>query len=100
MRKQLHEKQHYIVQADRLAFAIQKAAEDLQAAHAYAEGWRKEAPSEGKLAATFGRITERAQQAGLAVHRFDPRPVVKLDSIWQAPISLVGEGDFQQIFEF
>ena len=100
MRKQLHEKQQYVVQADRLTFAIQKATDDLQAAHDYAEEWRTAAPSEAKLAATFGRITERAQQAGLNVHRFDPRPVVKFDSIWQAPISLVAEGDFQQIFEF
>jgi Tfp pilus assembly protein PilO len=100
MRKQLHEKQEFIVQADRLAFAISRASTDLQSAIEYAEAWRTAAPAEAKLAATFGRITERAQLAGLAVHRFDPQPLVKLDSVWQAPINLVGEGDFQQICEF
>jgi Tfp pilus assembly protein PilO len=100
MRKQLHEKQEFIVQADRLTFAIQKAADDMQAALEFAEEWRSHAPSEGKLAATFGRITECAQTAGLAVQRFDPQPVVRLDSIWQAPVSLVAEGEFSQVFEF
>lgn len=100
MRKQLHEKQQFIVQADRLVFAIERASADLQSAHEYAEGWRAEAPSEAKLAAKLGQITQRAQQSGLTLGRFDPQPVVKLDAVWQAPITLVGEGDFQQICEF
>lgn len=100
MRKQLHEKQEYIVQADRLGFAIQKTTGDLEAAHEYAAAWQTAAPSEAKLASTFGGITQRAQAAGLALHRFDPQPIIKLDSVWQAPINLVGEGDFQQVFEF
>ena len=100
MRKQLHEKQQFIVQADRLTFAIQKAADDMQAALEFAEEWRSHAPSEAKLAATFGRITECAQTAGLSVHRFDPQPLVRLDSIWQAPVSMVAEGEFTQVFAF
>jgi len=100
MRKQLHEKQHFIVQADRLTFAVQKANSDLRSAHDFAEAWRSAAPAEGKLAATLGRITEHATTAGLAVHRFDPQPVVKLDTVWHAPVLLVAEGEFAQVFEF
>lgn len=100
MRKQLHEKQEYIVQADRLVFAISRASTDLQSAHEFSAGWRNAAPSEAKLAAIFGGLTERAQLAGLAMHRFDPQPIVRLDSIWEAPINMVAEGSFSQVIEF
>jgi Tfp pilus assembly protein PilO len=100
MRRQLHEKQQFIVQADRLSFAIAKATEDVQAAHEFAEAWRSQAPSEARLAVALGRFTDHAQAAGLSVRRFDPQPPVKLETVWHSSLALAVEGSYGQMLEF
>jgi Tfp pilus assembly protein PilO len=100
LRRQVQEKQQFIARTQSLPAAIQQAADDLQAANDYAAAWRASAPSEARLAATLGQITQRAQQTSLLVQRFDPQPVARLDAVWQAPVAVAMEGSFLQVFEF
>ncbi|MEQ8789398.1 MAG: type 4a pilus biogenesis protein PilO [Pirellulaceae bacterium] len=99
LRRELDEKQQYIVDADRLAHAIQLAEKDLRRAEDFTTAWRAAAPNDGELAPILGRITGEVEACGVGIERLDRRPVKQYEEVGQIPIVLECEGSFQQIFD-
>ncbi len=100
LRSQLHEKQQYIVQAERLKSSIQHCERDLKEVRQFTEAWRDGSPSQDSLTQVFGKITDLASQSGTKITKFERQPVVEKEAIWHIAAKLQIEGDFVQVFEF
>ncbi len=100
LRDETHEKQQYIIQADRLATAVQLAEQEIEAAQSFVHKWQADAPAEDRLADFFAAVNDAASRAGLTISRFDPQPAVQLDTVWHKPVSIGWEGQFSQSFDF
>jgi Tfp pilus assembly protein PilO len=99
LRRELDTRQQYIVDADRLAHAVQLADQDLKKAREFAEAWRRTAPSERGLASILGRITGAAEESGVSIERVDRRGVKQYEMIGQVPVVLECEGTFREVFD-
>jgi len=99
LRRELDAKQQFIVDADRLANAMQLADQDLKKAQQFVEGWRRTAPDERELAPILGRVTGAAEESGVGIERLDRRGVEQYEVIGQVPVVLECEGTFRQIFD-
>lgn len=99
-RQELHDKQQYIIDADRLAHAMQQTGRDLQMAHEFTQSWQQNAPAEAELAQLLAKITHQADQAGAKIVKLDRKQVARLDAVWKVPVEVHCRGDFQQVFEF
>jgi Tfp pilus assembly protein PilO len=99
LRRELDTKQQYIIDADRLAHAMQRADQDLKQARQFAEAWRRTAPGERELAPILGRITAAAEESGVSIERLDRRAVEQYEVIGQVPVVLECEGTFGQVFD-
>lgn len=99
LRRELDTKQQFIIDADRLAHAVQLAQRDLDSAEQFTTRWREAAPEESQLAAMLGRITAEAEAVGVSIRRLDQRDITRFESIEQVPVLLECQGDFRQVFE-
>lgn len=99
LRRELTEKQQYIIDADRLSQAIEQVEHDFDAGRQFTTQWKEAAPSESELAAMLGRITEETRASGSTIVRLDRRPISRLETIWYVPVVLECRGSFAEVFE-
>jgi type IV pilus assembly protein PilO len=64
------------------------------------EAARERLPSEREIPALYRQITSLAQQAGLGVSLFAPKPSEEKDVLYEIPISLTTEGNYHQLGAF
>jgi len=100
LRSQLQQKQHYIVASDRLSFSIDQTRERLIAVRKFNADWTASAPAAGQLSPVLAAISKAAADAGVMVVRLEPKPEEPYDTIAQAEILLVCEGEFAPLMDF
>lgn len=100
LRDELKMQRQFVEQSLTLTGAMASIERDLQAARDFAGAWRESAPRAGQLAPAFGAITRCATDAGVEVQQFDPQPVVAMETISRAPLSVSCSGSFHQIYYF
>jgi Tfp pilus assembly protein PilO len=100
LREDLRMQRQFVEQSITLAGTMASVEQDLQAARDFAGAWRESAPRASQLAPAFGAITRCATDAGVEVQQFDPQPVVAMETVSRAPLSLSCSGTFHQIYYF
>ncbi len=99
-RDQIQQKQAYIAQSASLPMALNTAQRQLQKTRAYTAAWKEHAPTAGELSALYGKVHALAKAAGATTTRFDPEPVIPLDTISKIPLTVGCTGTFDQVCEF
>jgi Tfp pilus assembly protein PilO len=97
---QVESKQQFVVQAAGLPAVLAACQQELQRAEAAVAQWENAAPRKRHLAAYFEKINVAAKEAGLAVARFDPQPLVVHERIQEIPLVIDGSGGFVHIYDF
>ncbi len=64
------------------------------------ESARARLPGEKEMPALYRQITDLAQQAGLAVSLFQPKPPEERDAVAEVPITFTSEGTYHQFGGF
>ena len=100
LQQQVQEKQDFLAQTASVAPALLAAQGQLARAQSHDAAWREQAPDRASLSALYGRIHELAGKAGSTTTRFDPEPLVELESVMQAPLSVGVNGSFACLYEF
>lgn len=100
LRDELRMQRQFVEQSITLTGTMASIERDLQAARDFAGAWRESAPRAGQLAPAFGAITRCATDAGVEVQQFDPQPVVAMETVSRAPLSLSCSGTFHEIYYF
>lgn len=98
-RARVREMQQEIIQSARLQSVIHQMQEELADTRQSAQEWRDTAPSARQLGELFGQITRHANEAGVSIQRFTPRPVLDLNLLHEIPVTLAVEGEFRSIFD-
>jgi hypothetical protein len=96
----LQEKRQQVVQAQSLTRPIVQAKQRLGETRNVCLEWRKGAPTPRNLAEHFASLTEQAEDAGIAVERFDPQLAAELAVLSQHNVIMHFRGDFAQVFDF
>jgi Tfp pilus assembly protein PilO len=99
LRDQMQERTQQIVQAQSLVGTVAQARLRLTAARAVSEEWRAEAPRQAQLVTHFASLTQKAEEAGVAIDRLDPLPAVELNLIAQQNVSMQFHGPFAAVFD-
>lgn len=99
-RHQLTEKQHYILQADRLAFAIDRASRELEAARQLIAQWKASTASYASNADLIARLHDIATGSGVVVLRVEPADGPVRQTLRQSSITLQLRGDLPALLEF
>jgi Tfp pilus assembly protein PilO len=99
-RRQIRQKQQYIVQSGGLATVLRSAEEELKKTQAYNAAWGQHAPVEAELSAVHGKIQELAKASGTTITRFDPEPAVRYEKISHFPIGVGCVGSLAEICGF
>ena len=100
LRQERNEKQQQILQSTSLAIPLVQARQRLETTEQTASQWKQAAPSPSQIVATYARLTEAAQAAGLTLRRFDPQPAADRQVIGEHNLLLAWEGKFSQLFDF
>lgn len=100
LRNQVQERSQQIVQAQSLVGTVAQARLRLAAAREVSDAWRSTAPRQAQLVTHFASLTQRAEEAGVAIDRLDPLPAVELHLLAQQNVSLQFHGSFAAIFDF
>ena len=102
--KELHDqvetKQQLVAQATTLSDMLAASQQELDKSQAIAADWEREAPGKRDIPAFFGRINALAKDAGLTISRFDPQLFLAYEKFQEIPITIVGSGNFAQVYEF
>lgn len=99
MRRELDEKQQFLLQVDRLRYSIQTADEELTLAKNFSKQWETRSPSAATLADFYEKLSAAADESQVTITKFDPQPVEKLAQICQLPLDVAVEGNFRQLIE-
>lgn len=99
-RRQISEKQDYIVRIGGLTGALRTTQQQLGEAEAYNAAWEQHAPAEGELPAVYGRIYELGKAAGATVTRFDPEAALRYEKVSYVPLAVGCVGSFAEICGF
>ncbi len=100
LRDQVQERTQQIVQAQSLVGTVAQARVRLTAAREVSEKWRAEAPRQAQLVTHFASLTQKAEEAGVAIDRLDPLPAVELNLLAQQNVSMQFHGPFSAMFDF
>ena len=85
-RRQIRQKQDYIVRAGGLAPAVRITQQKLEKAQACNTAWEQHAPTERELSALYGKIHELAKAAGTTITKFDPEAALRYEKVsWDDP---------------
>ena len=96
----LQEKRQQVVQAQGLTRPITQAKQRLVDTRNVCLQWKEAAPSPGELAAHFASLTQQAQDAGIAIERFDPQLAAELHILSQHNVTMQIRGEFAHVFDF
>jgi Tfp pilus assembly protein PilO len=100
-RREVLDLQDHVLQSNLLTVPIQNAQQRMQAVESFMHRHDSMLPrTRGDLQRTFGRISEQAKLAGVAVRRFDPKGTTELHSLRQAHLDVSLEGTFPQVMDF
>lgn len=97
---ELQEKRQQVVQAQSLTRPITQARQRLVETRNVCLQWREGAPTPRDLAQHFASLTQQAQDAGVAVERFDPQLAADLAVLSQHNVIIHFRGDFARVFDF
>lgn len=100
LREQAIEKEDFVQQTDSMAAVFAATTDSLNQAKQYVDHWQIHSPDRAGLYKLFSRINELAKQSGTVTTRFDPKPVIKYDTLQRIPLELGCTGDFEQIYRF
>ena len=100
LQDQVEYERQFVAQAADLPAMLAGCQRDLDTAESVVARWEKDAPRSGQLAPHFEKIDAVAREAGLAVTRFAPQPVVVHEKIHEIPLVIDCSGRFAQVHEF
>jgi Tfp pilus assembly protein PilO len=100
LQDQIEYERQFVAQAADLPAMLAGCQRDLETAESVVARWEKDAPRSGRLAPHFEKIDAVAREAGLAVTRFAPQPVVVHEKIHEIPLVIDCSGRFAQVHEF
>jgi Tfp pilus assembly protein PilO len=100
MQDQVESKRQFVVRAAELPAVLAGCQRELRHAEAAVAQWENAAPRKRHLAEYFEKINTAAKDAGLAVARFDPQPLVAHEELHEIPVVIDGSGGFAHIYEF
>ena len=89
-----------VAQAADLPALLAGCQRDLETSNSVVAGWQKNAPRSGRLAPCFEKIDAVAREAGLAVTRIAPQPVIVHEKVHEIPLVIDCSGRFAQVYEF
>jgi Tfp pilus assembly protein PilO len=96
----LQEKRQQVVQAQSLNRPLVQARQRLVETRNVCLQWREQAPRPQDIAQHFATLTQQAQDAGVAIVRFDPQAGTDLAVLSQHHVVLHFRGEFAQVFDF
>jgi len=99
-RRELRNKQEFILSAGQVRTQIHAVEEDLARTRDYCDLWRGRPATSAGVAALFGDITERARTAGVHTTRFVPGTAIEYEHLRRIPATMVCVGSFVQIQAF
>jgi Tfp pilus assembly protein PilO len=99
LRGQVHERRQQIMQAQSLAGTVGQARARLVSAQEVSQQWRSDAPRQAQLITHYASLTQQAEEAGVAIDRLDPLPVVELNLISQQNVTMQFHGPFAAVFD-
>src|SRR5262245_11599083 len=76
LQQQVQERRQQIMQAQSLVSTVAQARVRLAAAREVCQQWRGEAPRPSQLITHYASLTQKAEEAGVAIDRLDPLPAV------------------------
>jgi Tfp pilus assembly protein PilO len=98
--EELAEKQEYVAGAATVAATLRAAEQELERAQQYTAAWKHDAPAEGSRSLLFGKMHDLAKAAGVAVNRFEPKPVEHRAQLRGFPVVIGCTGKYAQVHEF
>ena len=90
-------KEDFIAQESGLSAQLAVNDADRRETQAFIDTWVVRSPSSQRVAALFGRISESATATQVTLTRFEPQPVVEMESLRQIPLMLGCDGSFAAI---
>jgi Tfp pilus assembly protein PilO len=99
LRQQVQEQRQQIMQSQSLVGTVAQTRLRLVAAHDVSKAWRSEAPRQAQLVTHYASLTQKAQEAGVAIDRLDPLPAVELNLIAQQNVAMQFHADFAKVFD-
>jgi Tfp pilus assembly protein PilO len=99
-RRELRNKQEFILSAGQVRTQIHAVAEDLARTRDYYDAWRGRPANSAGVAALFGEIAELARTAGVRTTRFAPGAAIEYEQLRRIPATLVCVGSFVQVQAF
>jgi Tfp pilus assembly protein PilO len=100
LREQFKQQQQYLLESTMLEPKIHQAESELAKTKRYRDAWHNSAPSEERVAHVHVDITEKANQSGAEIVRFEPQPAETSAYLRRLPLELALEGTFHQLFAF
>lgn len=98
--EELAEKQEYVAGAATVAATLRATEQELERAQAFTAAWKQNAPAEGSRSLLFGKMHELAKAAGVAINRFEPKPVEQRAQLRGFPVVIGCTGKYAQVHEF
>lgn len=100
MRRELNQRQEFLLQVDRLRHSIRTVDEELTLAANYSQHWEDHSPSAITLADFYEKLSTAAAESGVVITKFNPQPVENMAHLCQLPVELSSEGTFGDTFQF
>ncbi len=100
LQRQLETQREFLAGVSGLQTSLTTTQTELERAESVAKHWESQAPHQKDIPALYGKINALAKDAGLAVGKFDPQPLVLHEKIQEMPLKVACSGKFAQIFEF
>src|SRR5262245_17419267 len=97
IRDEIRLKQNFIAQTETLHSATASLERELSEVEQYNRKWHRQTPRPEQLAVLFGKIDEKARQAGATMTKFDPQPVVVLDVLHRVPLQMELTGKYSEV---
>ena len=99
LRQQVQERRQQIMQAQSLVGTVSQTRVRLAAAREVCQLWRSEAPRPSQIITHYASLTQQADEAGVAIDRLDPLPMVELNLIAQQNVTMQFHAPFSAVFD-
>ena len=99
-RRELHEKQQFIANADLKSATVPQLEQQLLAVRQHVDGWRQHTRAESGAVALMGELASLAAKSGVILHRLTPQDHSTMETLRQQPLEIEVEGAYSQVIDF
>jgi Tfp pilus assembly protein PilO len=100
LRSQIREREQQILHADTLVGPLHQATLRLASTREVSQQWKTAIPSQKQITEQYARLSVAAQEAGVAIERFDPQPPTEIQLLALHGVVVQFQGEFSQVFDF